>query len=317
MQIKLQINKQITQLEQMAKHFNIAPIDNRLEIPKSLGKGFVQYYELPYDIQVHHYQYNLSQRIEVQGQNEIDNGLYMININLSNRILQKEIGDQAVNMSKSGGSGTFFYSPGYHSKGHNDLNVDFEVVFFAFPKSTLNLLGTSDFLVGLSALEKFCIYDELNDQNEKDLKSALQLNPQKLNKMVINGKLLSVVGSIIEQFAIRKEKPSTKLNLVDIERQFKVKEVLLSHIYGNPPNLQTLAEMVHISPTKLKTDFKSIFGKSVYQYYLARKMEVAKTLIQENKNTITEIGYQLGYSNISQFSAQFKKQFGMNPSKLQ
>ena len=120
----------------------------------------------------------------------------------------------------------------------------------------------------------------------------------------------------MEQFANRKSKPSHKLNLQDVEKQFKVKEVLLSHIYGNAPTLTMLAEMTHISTSKLKNDFKSVFGMPVYQYYLKKKMEIAKKLILSKSATVAEIGYQLGYSNTSQFSAQFKKHFGKNPSQL-
>jgi len=45
-------------------------------------------------------------------------------------------------------------------------------------------------------------------------------------------------------------------------------------------------------------------------------LNTAKDLISEGEGTISEIGYRLGYSNISQFSAQFKKQFGFSPSEL-
>ena len=45
-------------------------------------------------------------------------------------------------------------------------------------------------------------------------------------------------------------------------------------------------------------------------------MEVAKAMVEQKEGTIAEIGYKLGYSNIAQFSAQFKKHFGQSPSQF-
>ena len=41
----------------MAAQLGIVPQDNLLTIPAHLGEGFIRYFELPYDIQLHHYRY--------------------------------------------------------------------------------------------------------------------------------------------------------------------------------------------------------------------------------------------------------------------
>jgi len=102
----------------------------------------------------------------------------------------------------------------------------------------------------------------------------------------------------------------------DIEKLLKIKGVLNSHIYGTAPTINELSSQINMSPSQLKSKFKSLFGSSIYQYYLKSKLNVAEGLLKEGKGTISEIGYRLGYSNISQFSAQFKKHFGVSPSRI-
>ena len=70
-----------------------------------------------------------------------------------------------------------------------------------------------------------------------------------------------------------------------------------------------------MSPTKFKSAFKKIYGKSVYQYYLNHRMQLAKQWLLENKLTITEIAKKLGYKNLAHFSRIFKEHFGDLPSK--
>lgn len=316
MDVRLQINSQSTQFEQMAQQFGLEPKGNQITIPPSFGSGFIRYYSLPYQIQVHHYRYNLNQEIEVQGINPADTGLYMINVNLSNRILSKNIGDEPMQLSRAGGSGMLFYSPGFNSRGKNEIGAAYEVLFFSFPKETLNLINESSFISDLSNLEKFCIYDELQEETDNQIRNWFDPQRSRQNLFQDQGMLLQILGKILDQFNQRESAPSSKLKIQDVERQFMAREILMNHIYGNPPAINELAEILHVSPSKLKSDFKSVFGKSVYNYYLSKKMEVAKELISRRSGTVAEIGYQLGYSNISQFSAQFKKHFGRTPSQF-
>jgi len=313
MKMTLEISSQTTQFEQMAAHLHVQPDGNCLRIPSHLGEGFLRYYALPYQIQVHHYQYRLKDKIEVEGHNSKENGLYMLNVNLSHRILHKNIGDAQQALSKGGKSGALFYSPGHHSKGSNEPGQLYEVVFFAFPKTALNALFSINELLEQPL---FCVYAELPDELGNDLKAALQPGNQQ-NKAWVIGKFLQVLSELIELFSHRQHLPASNLNLQDVERQLKVKEILLDHLFGNLPTIDTLASEVHVSKSKLKSDFKSLFGNSIYQYYLAKKMETAKELLTNQTGTISEIGHQLGYSNTAHFSAQFKKHFGISPSQVE
>ena len=119
MKIKINIRENTTQLEQMAAHLGLKPVNNIIQFPKQFGDGFCRLYELPFNIQLHHYQYCLNQQIEVQSFNKLEDGMYIVNINLSQKLLNKQISNTPHTLSKEGENGAMYYSPGNNSKGKN------------------------------------------------------------------------------------------------------------------------------------------------------------------------------------------------------
>ena len=81
---------------------------------------------------------------------------------------------------------------------------------------------------------------------------------------------------------------------------------------GNFPGLEELAKEFNMSSSTLKRQFKLLNGTTIYQYYLTRKMEHAKELLEGEKK-ISEVAYLLGYENVSHFIKMFKKHYGVSP----
>ena len=66
----------------------------------------------------------------------------------------------------------------------------------------------------------------------------------------------------------------------------------------------------------MKRQFKQEYGKPVFEYYQKYKMEKAKELLLSGQYAVKEVGYLLGYQNLSNFANAFKKEFGVLPSTL-
>ena len=78
-----------------------------------------------------------------------------------------------------------------------------------------------------------------------------------------------------------------------------------------PPTIADLSKFSGINQLKLKRDFKQMFGQTIYGYYLSRRMQAARDLLQTQ--SVTETAMILGYSNVSHFSTAFRKEFGLLP----
>jgi AraC family transcriptional regulator len=81
--------------------------------------------------------------------------------------------------------------------------------------------------------------------------------------------------------------------------------------------LATLAGLARLSTYYFCRAFKQSFGVPPHRYHVGRRIEQAKVMLAARKNSITEIGLTLGFSETSSFTAAFRKTAGQTPSSYQ
>jgi AraC-like DNA-binding protein len=64
----------------------------------------------------------------------------------------------------------------------------------------------------------------------------------------------------------------------------------------------------------LSTLFSDVEGTTIEKYIIYQKIERVKELLVYDELTLSEIAYQMGYSNVAYLSSQFKKVTGLTPS---
>lgn len=92
--------------------------------------------------------------------------------------------------------------------------------------------------------------------------------------------------------------------------------ILQGHLQKNLPCVSDIALQVSLSESTLKRHFKAIFGKSMYEYYLEKKMNLAKLLLLEKPLTVYQTAHLLGYEKVSNFIEIFKKHHGFSPGSM-
>lgn len=80
---------------------------------------------------------------------------------------------------------------------------------------------------------------------------------------------------------------------------------------ASTPELCLLAEM---SDSKLRTSFKSLYGKTLYAYIRESVMKRAMQMLANDELSIKNIAAQCGYENPAKFAAAFKDIHGITPS---
>jgi AraC-like DNA-binding protein len=112
----------------------------------------------------------------------------------------------------------------------------------------------------------------------------------------------------------RENTPVHSLNEDDVRKIYQIRDKILSQL-DTPPVLNDLAKAAGMSTSKLKRLFRQIFGSSFFSYYQSFRMKEAARLLKENKLTVAQVGYQLGFSNLSHFGRIFEAHIGMKPKK--
>ena len=99
------------------------------------------------------------------------------------------------------------------------------------------------------------------------------------------------------------------------EQLTKARDILKNNI-ENPPSLAELSEEIGYNTTKLKKEFKAFFGVPVFKYLQNERLAQAHKLISQNKATVQEAAWQVGYDSLSSFSNAFTRKFGYRPSRI-
>ena len=80
--------------------------------------------------------------------------------------------------------------------------------------------------------------------------------------------------------------------------------------------VEDLAAEVALSRSQLNRKLKAICDQSPSSLIRTYRLSTAKELLENKTGNISEIAFQVGYSNISYFTKSFKKEFGLLPSEI-
>src|SRR5579871_679039 len=111
---------------------------------------------------------------------------------------------------------------------------------------------------------------------------------------------------------------STRLKKISLDqnKMLNIEKRIIENVESNIPSLSRLADEMEMSESSVKRHFKIIFGKSIYQYYLEKKMQHARLLLLNKHMNVSEVSAKLGYEKTSHFIKMFKKHIGYLPGKL-
>jgi len=76
-----------------------------------------------------------------------------------------------------------------------------------------------------------------------------------------------------------------------------------------------IAQHICQSESSLKRKFKAAYDTPVYQFIQHSRIIKAKELLDTRQYIVTQVAYEVGYSNISHFAKAFKKYIGCSPGE--
>lgn len=139
-----------------------------------------------------------------------------------------------------------------------------------------------------------------------------------LRTTILQNRLMLMFERFFSGLYEKMRNPAFRLPLTqeDIARVVQIERLLTKNIFQAPPSIQQLAKIAAISESKLKKDFKTMYGLPIYEYYQKARMYAAQDKLLTGKYSVKEVAMELGYSNLSNFTIAFKKEFGILPSQL-
>ncbi|MCP2024954.1 AraC-like DNA-binding protein [Flavobacterium sp. HSC-32F16] len=141
-----------------------------------------------------------------------------------------------------------------------------------------------------------------------------QLVPQSLESHYNKLKCEELLCHIFAMLLQREQTPASGIHIKDIKAIYSIKFYLQSNL-DKAPDIASLAKEAGMSEPKLRKLFKQTFGKGVFEYYQFMRMQEAARLLKEKHLSVSEAGYELGFTNLSHFSRVFEQHIGLKPKK--
>ena len=108
----------------------------------------------------------------------------------------------------------------------------------------------------------------------------------------------------------------SKVNINSDSRRVRLVQNYINEHYKEEIRLKQLSEMVKMSPVSFSRFFKLRTGKSLSDYIVDIRLGHAARLLFSTTNTVSEICYECGFNNISNFNRLFKKNKNCSPKEF-
>jgi AraC-like DNA-binding protein len=110
----------------------------------------------------------------------------------------------------------------------------------------------------------------------------------------------------------------------DVVRQLGVADSSLMHVrravrwirenYTRPFRVEDVAQLSGMSVSAFHRNFQEVTAMSPIQFQKHIRLQAARLLLANRPNDITGVGQRVGYDSPSQFSREYRRQFGAPPS---
>ncbi len=309
-------------ITQFAEIINTPIRENLLEIPKILGEGFVRRITFGNDFRLLMHQYTLKEDFIIQRDPTMEmNDLLSIFFYNNERSLQMKYNEDGyVPFSQSSNSAVQVTTNDFSSTIRFPANTPTQYMVVGITASKLKTLlsiAKANATIKTITTEKasFLFFESMDAEMKLLLKNIANTTmTDALSHFYVQIKVLELLYLLFSRLSIRENKTYRSINNADAEKLMMIRNEILQDL-SSPPVLSELAKMAAMSETKLNQLFKQTFGDSIYNYFQTARMEEAAFLLKQANRSVSETGYELGFSNLSHFSRLFHKHFGMTPKK--
>lgn len=184
-------------------------------------------------------------------------------------------------------------------------------------KQYLQLPTIEDVLEKYISMKTENIWYKPVDAESKELLQEI-LNNKNESRLYYHNRIMRIVEIFFSWLQNNSAYLSLKSSVgkEDIKAAQKVESILTDETVSIPPTIKELSRIVAMSDSKLKKIFKMVYGLPIYEYFQKHRMQKARLMLLSGNYSIKDVGYTLGYSNLSNFTLAFKKEFNKLPSEI-
>lgn len=255
-----------------------------------------------------------------------DPGYYVLVSNLSEQYLATTTGETLFNLGFGTENGIYFSSPQLTASYSFEPDVQYHLIFIVVTYERIHDFisrqpeSQRPFLLSFANADKPMYHVECLDTYSLNLLKEMdrQMHGDRGNNLLIHARCLELCYYILQRIEERKARTHrpAAIHPADVSKMNEIRHALLNDYQSPCPPVQVAAQRALMSPSKFKTLFRQMFGHSYYQFYKNVRMHKARELLMARQMNVSEVGYLLGYNNLSKFTRAFKNVFAVTPGRI-
>jgi len=309
-------------VKSFGENFTIPVFKDGLKMPASMGKGYIKQIDVQAGLKLVLHHYTLKQDFHLKRKAPEGNYDLISIVFNSNEIPTNATPDRqsAIQFLKNNGSSIQIASSALGTETFFPAGSEVNFGVIGIKRQVLCSLLRIDQVSGpletiLRGDGLFFYHEKMNPEVQRTLKQLSEINDQnKLSDLYYDIKVHELIYLLFDKLLARGIEKQSPINKSDVDKLSAIRTAILADL-SLPPKLNSLAKMAGMSETKMKQLFKQTFGDTIYNYYQNERMREAGFLLKHAGYSVSEAGYQLGFSNLSHFSRLFEKHYGLTPKK--
>lgn len=315
--------KGLSEIDIMMDLLSVKQDDYTYQLKPSVGKGLIKryYQDGLWNVFIGNFQF--IDEVRFQREPDLNNpnlfALTFQTIKTDEQYIHNRYGE-----IKKAAEGIHFFANGASLNSVWHKNTESRLVFLIFTKKWIEQLS-NHFLYPafindvLSSKPDRMFHIGLNAEIKQNLQQMLQLPTSVSADFIpsyIYNKCIELVihASSMAYYNMNEQSKRLSIHPDDLSVIEKIKIELITN-YQTPPTLEDLVEISGMSKSKLQRLFRAIYNTSVYQYIKDIRMSKSMDLLLQG-HSVTEVGYEIGYSSIPNFTNTFKQYFNILPGQV-
>ena len=157
------------------------------------------------------------------------------------------------------------------------------------------------------ALNTIADSDKNSDERAyEEVQDAINYGLRSLNKEIITDNMELALSIAQGESANENNSISSQVE--------NIRDYIETH-YMEHLSLSGLAEQFFVEPTYLSRKFSQKYNETITTYITRCRMDRAKKLMEDEKNKLEAISFEVGYDDYNYFSRVFRRLEGISPSE--
>jgi len=299
--------------------------NHHLTMPVSVGTGYVygKIINEAMSFLVMNIKFNDDIVLQRKKVDEVNLLLYFIQVNVANFYKIETDIDKAEYNKNTRRRTIFLSSTNYPLEITYSKGTEIKLIGIYFKSSLVRKFFKKDIYHYLTEYSQVRLKDHdaktISEEEDKLLKEIFETDlTEEFGRLVLHNRILFLVEKILNRFLLN-ELPASKtkgLRRKDVEGLKEIEYILSKKELDKFPTIKELSRIALMSSSKLKNRFKEVYGMKLYEFYNYNRLLKAKRWIETGETNVKEAAHRIGFSNLSNFSKAFKKEFGLLPSKV-